>query len=501
MQRGGKGQTPSGGADVTLRNKRGPLARPLAAAALLFGGLAMTIASAQTTPIEPEGPIDPVTGLIIPGQGPEVQEGCLSLAEGVENALDFDPRIERAEANREAARAGITAAQSRNLPQVSAFGQTGFGDTAPLDRRRDDQAGFQLNQELYSFGQRRAAQQQASSRYRAARVGVEESAQDVALGVVNAYLQAAEAVSRVSLAEEEAAVYGRDAESAATRLERRVITLTDASQIRARFARARSQVIDAKVAAATAMERLKLLTDNPYLECLAPSSVPRYMEREAVRLLQLAPEMAVDEAIGRSPSLRRLRAQTNAAEAQLKEARRAHMPTVSLTAFQLWASENVPQQIFEDTDGDGIGDTPRTVANSDVVQDSRVGLNLQQELFTGGRIRAGRNDAAARVQGAQADARLERLSLEDQVRRALAEARALREANVALSEARDQARIQLDSTLKEYERRTKTLTDLVLATEDYYTAANQELSTRFRFYAALARLQASMGTIADPALR
>lgn len=452
--------------------------------------VAMTIALSGTA-IADNGDspdIDPVTGLIIPDQGTVGDDGCLSVEQAVTSALDFDPRIDRAQANKQAARAGVAAARSRNLPQVSAFGQTGFGDTAPLDRRRDDQAGFQLSQELYSFGQRRAAQDAAAFRYRAARVGVEETAIDIALGVVTAYLQAAEASARVALAKEEAAVYGRDAESAATRLERRVITLTDASQIRARYARARSSVIDASVAAATAMERLKLLTDNDALSCLAPESVSGYMQTEGARLLQLAPQIAVDEALGRSPALRRLRAESVAAEAGVREARRGHMPSISLTAFQLWASENT----FDPLTGE---------AGTDTVEDSRVGLNLQQQLFTGGRLKAGRDDAIARLQGARADARLEELSLEDQVRRRLAEARALREANAALAEARDQARIQLDSTLKEYDRRTKTLTDLVLATEDYYTAANQELATRYDFYGALAGLQAAMGLIATPGVQ
>lgn len=413
------------------------------------------------------------------------QPACLSFPQAIADAVAFDPRIAGSTADREMAHAGVLAARARNLPQVSVFGQAGIGDD-PIDRRRDDQFGLQFQQELYSFGSRKSAKDASIARLKAARLQVEETKAGIAQGVALAFLDVQRAEALVTLAEEQQDIFRQDADTAASRLARSIITLTDTSQIRARYARARSETINADVGVQIAKARLEVLTDRDAIGCLDHPSAADTLEQQAEVFLSQTADEAVDDALSRAVALRRARAQVIAARAGVTEANRANMPVLSLTAYALTEyQENV--QVFDETGA---------LVTDDIYEgDSRIGLSLTQDLYAGGRNRARRLDARARLKGARADSDLERIVVKDAVKRALAQAKAQQAAGKALLEASEQARIRLDTTRRAYDRGTKTLTDLVLATEDYFAAASQETNARFDYYASLVRLSGTMGTL------
>ena len=424
--------------------------------------------------------------LALAGSAAAQDAGCLGFEAAMRSALDFDPRIEGASAQADAARANVLASQALDRPSVSLFGQYGFGDTQPIDRTRDDQVGVQATIDLYTFGQRKAAQAAAQAQLQAARLGVKAARADIAEGVAIAYLDVLQAASVLDLARGQAETYARDAELSQSRLDRAIITLTDASQIRARFAVAQSDVVNAEVAYEAALVRLSVLADLP-VACVAEDSATRTLGADAQTVLALSPEAAAERAKARSYQLRQARAGRRAAEASYDEAKRANLPTLSANAFALYNYGEAA--VFED----GV------FAGTENVFDGqeRVGLALRQDLYAGGRNAARRADARARVRQARSDVDFQALVLEDRVKRALVQARAAREAGLGLLEASREGRIQLDATTREYERGTKTLTDLVLATESYYGAARRETEARFAFYSALTRLYAALGTLTD----
>lgn len=452
-------------------------------------GVVLATAHLQGTPIEPtvsaQAASTPAATATPAAQQPG-NAACLALGEAVDQALNYDPRIDAARASRQRARADVISAHSRNLPQLSAFGQAGLGDSdVPLDRRRDNQLGLQFSQEIYSFGERRLANDAARLSYRASSYGLEEQKNQIALATGQAYLEYARALAIVELSKEQTEAFRQDAEAAATRLERRVITLTDASQIRARYARSRSELVNARVDAETALTRLQVLShDN--VSCLDPKSIQSFVSPEAPRVLGLAPEAALDEALANSAVMRQAKSEVASARASLGAAKRSNLPTLSVDGYSLtyWEAVNT-------TTGD----------YTDQSNDHRIGLTLSQDIYTGGRNRARKLSAQAELSNARAQERLQRMSLDDAIRAALAQARARREAGIDLLEARDQARIQLDYTKREYDRGTKTLTDLVLANEDYFLAASQEVDARYSFYASLLELYSAMGLLGEDGLR
>ena len=408
-------------------------------------------------------------------------EACLSFATALRQALVGDPRIESASAQADQAFANLQAANAQDRPNVALFGQTGLYDTLPLDRTRNDQLGVQVTQELYSFGQRAASKAQAAAQAQAARYGVDASRQDVAEGVAAAYLEALRTAAVAELTTEQEASFARDADLAQSRLDRRVITLTDASQIRARYAFAQSDTLTARADAEAALVRLTVLADLPRVPCVTEESAAALLGREADAVLALTVQAATDRASDRSYSLKAARAGVRAAAAGMDEARRANLPRVGVNAFTVYSDRQ--ENFF----------TP-----SEFGADSQVSFTLRQDLYAGGRNAARRADARARLRGARADVDLERFVIEDRVGRALARARAARASSGALAEASQEGRTRLDATQREYELGTKTLTDLVIANEAYFNAARQEANARYAYYSALVSLYAALGILTDP---
>ena len=420
------------------------------------------------------------------------QEACLGFPAALREAVAFDPRVAGAAAGRDSARANLLAAYAQNKPTVQVFGQTGFNEVRPLDQTRDDQFGVQATLDLYTFGQRAAAQEAARAQFEAARYGVASARIDVAEGVALAYLDVLRSEALARLAAEEQEAYREDAEAAAGRLERRVITLTDASQIRSRFAVARAATTDAEAAYEAALVRLAVLADQP-VSCVAPETAVRTLGSGAARVLALTPEGVFERAKERSFALREARSNVAAARSGLKEANRANLPRISANAFALTNYGEITTREFDPDLGGFVSETNEVFSG-----DQRVGLSLRQDLYAGGRNQARRADARARLTAARSDVGLQELILEDRVRRAFAQARAAQTSGLALLEASREGRTRLDATITEYRRGTKTLTDLVLATQDYYQATSRETAARYDFYTALVRLYAAMGTLMDP---
>lgn len=407
------------------------------------------------------------------------EPACPTLPQVVDASLSVAPAVTRAEVEREIARARVLAARSEALPQVRFFGQTGLGDRLPLDQSRDDQLGISANLELFTFGQRSAAISAARQTLRAAQAGELQAQVDIAARSILLAFELLRTAKIVALTTAQTQGYARDADTVHERLERGLVTRSDARQIEARFAAALARREEAERIHETIAIQLSVLTGTE-LHCIDEASAMGLGRGLRSALGAMGAEEALALAEDHAFTLARAEAEVRSAEARLRAANRAGRPSLSLNAFVLGA--------YDDSELP-IDDRWR--------REDRVGFSIRQDLFTGGRLRAERAESRSRLRGAMADLEAEEQQLELEVRTAVAGA--VRQDVIATRRAvaARAALDRLEATLLELERGTKTVTEFVLANEAYYDAAIDEANAAFLRDEDLVRLAAITGLLLD----
>lgn len=404
---------------------------------------------------------------------------CVSLPEAVSAALGTSPVTAQANAQREVARARVLAAQSQRMPQVQVFGQTGIGDRQPLDQSRDDQVGVSANLELFSFGQRSAAITAARETLRAAQAGELQAQVQIAEQAILLFFELLRTQATVDLSRAQAENYSAEAETVEKRLERGLVTRSDARQIEARYAGAIARREEAEISRDEIAVQLSILVGVD-IPCAEEASARALGEGLQGELGGVTAEEALALAEGNAMRMRQARANVYAAEARLREANRAGRPTVSVNAFVL-GNYNDSELPFDNR----------------WEQEDRVGFSLRQELYAGGRLKADRAERRGQLRSARADLEGERQQLEYEVRRAILGAQRQGVVTRQRMLARTAAEDRLEATRMELERGTKTITDFVLANEDYYAAAIEEVAASYARDEELVRLAAATGLLLD----
>ncbi|MEO0700359.1 MAG: TolC family protein, partial [Pseudomonadota bacterium] len=260
-------------------------------------------------------------------------EPCLNPQQAVAQALENAPETLTAEAERDFARASLIAARSRRYPQIGLFGQTGIGDSQPIDQSRDDQLGLSASLELTSFGQRSAAITAARETLRAAEAGELAAMVEVAQTSLIYYTNLLRTELLVELTTRQTDGYARDAQTVTSRLERQLITLADARQIQSRYAAALARREQAILIRDNARAELAIFVGvDPTCTANAEDVLPSPIVQ---RLASMSREEAITRADQQSYDLLSARAARRAAQAELRQANRSGLPTVSLNAFAL----------------------------------------------------------------------------------------------------------------------------------------------------------------------
>lgn len=189
------------------------------------------------------------------------------------SATDASPRVAAALRAAESAEAGLAAARSAWLPRLQATGGYSVFGGAESSTTGEWQAGIRVSYPLFTDGSRRAATDAAGARARAARAGVELVREEVALAADRARTDEEEARARVASLEAAVARYEE-----LVRVER--LALAEGSgvqsdflravaaleQARAGLARARHDVLDARVAGARALGSLTVDWIEDFME-------------------------------------------------------------------------------------------------------------------------------------------------------------------------------------------------------------------------------------------
>lgn len=396
---------------------------------------------------------------------------ALTLDEAIALAIQYDPGLRRAQAEREAAHARLQQARAGGLPSVllsasAAEGSTNFGNFFGFGQRTltPRSAEVSITQPILTGGavsaavsQAKAGEAQAGSGYEAVRLGL-------IADVAEAYVAVRIAEQAVGLQQAEVEELAVVRSQAQRKFDDGEVSRTDVDQAQARLSGARASLASGQGDLAKARARYHVLVGEEPVGLDAPGEPPATPQTL---------EDAVEQAKAGAPGVAAAEQAVRAAEAAVRRARAEGAPTLSLVA----QASTIRDQFFPGYKADG----------------GAVGVAARWPLFTGGLV-------SGKVSEAQAGQRAAEAAL-DQARAASEEAaidawQARQTADQVAQAASDQAKAAqsaLDSVRNETRVGAKPTLDLLDAEREALAARIGQLQADGARVVAAYRLKAAIG--------
>ena len=432
------------------------------------------------------------------------------LAEVYARALQNDPLIREAEANRLATLESKPQALSALLPQLSAGAGydareadgeapfTGFnadGDIVSLVGRSDTESDttswdVTLRQSIFRWENwvtlRRADREVAQ-----AGVDYQAAQQDLILRTAERYFNVLAAKDTLTAAEATYEALGRQLEQAEKRFEVGLIAITDVQDSRSAYDSATAAVIQAKRNLATQQEFLRELTGDSFDTLAKPGP----------KLPLVAPDPANEEDWVKMAMDQNLRLASSRLAAEITRddisfQRGGHYPSVDLVLSR--GNQEVSGDrtfSFEDPiTGEPVATISPLDSNTD---DTFVGLQLTLPIYSGGATSSRVRQAEYRHRAARE--RLERTAREterdtrDSYLGVMSEMSRVQ----ALEQAVESAKVALQATEAGYEVGTRTTVDVLEARRRLFEAETLFARSRYDYLINVVKLRLASGTL-DP---
>jgi outer membrane protein len=430
------------------------------------------------------------------------------LVEVYQRAMQNDPQIREADANRLASRESKPQAWAALLPQLSASGsydkidqeisQTRLTQLDPSDPNsalvpRASTSTSDLTQKRYDITLRQtlfrwdqwAALKRADAEVAQAEADYQAAQQELIQRTAQRYFDVLAAQDTVDAAEATLEAFSRQLEQADKRFEVGLIAITDVQEARAAHDQAAAAVIQAKRSLATAEELLRELTGESFETLSAPI--------EDMPLKTPDPqneEQWVATALEQNLRVISARLATDIAKQDVNVARSGHLPSFDIVA-------NRGDQDFT---GDQVGRnaagivTPRSPADQTQLTDS-IGIQVTVPIFSGGGTSSSVRQRVYLHRAARE--RLERANRETE--------RATRDAYLgvlseisrvkALRQALESSKTALQATEAGYEVGTRTTVDVLDARRRLFEAQTNYSRSRYDYILNLLNLQIATGTL------
>ena len=428
------------------------------------------------------------------------------LLEVYQRALQNDPIIREADANRLASRESKPQALAALLPQLEASGGYSKVDQefsrTQLQRLAEDetelipvtittdsdtdgyQYSIQLRQTLFRWDQWAALKRadaevaQAEADYRAAQ-------QDLIQRTAQRYFEVLAAQDTVEAAQATQEAFSRQLEQADKRFEVGLIAITDVQESRAAHDQAVANVIQAKRALATAQELLRELTGEPFDTLAAPVDEMPLQSPDPE-----SEEQWVTAALDQNLRVISARLATDIAKQDVRAARSGHYPAIDLVASR-------GDQDFDGTQisRSGAGDAGiESPADQSQTTDS-IGIQVTFPIYSGGATSSRVRQRVYLHRAARE--RLERTARETE--------RATRDAYLgvlsemsrvqALRQALQSSSTALQATEAGFEVGTRTTVDVLDARRQLFDAQTNYSRSRYDYILNVLQLQLATGTL------
>jgi len=433
--------------------------------------------------------------------------GAANLIEVYQRALQNDPQIREAEANRLASREAKPQALAALLPQISATGSynQNDGDSSVVRVQQVDatnpnspfvprqsfvttdtgnrQYQLTLRQTLFRWDQweslKRADEQvaQAEADYQAAQ-------QDLISRTAQRYFDVLAAQDTVDAAQATLEAFTRQLEQADKRFEVGLIAITDVQEARAAHDQAVADVIASKRSLATSQELLRELTGERFDVLSTPV--------DDMPLRTPAPENE-DEWVAKAQeqNLRVISARlaTDIAKQDIRVARTGHFPTIDLVGTRA-DSKTFGDGTIRSGSGLPIDNPPDGEQKND-----SIGIQVTVPIFSGGATQSRVRQTVYLHRAARE--RLERAHRETE--------RATRDAYLgviseisrvrALKQALESSRTAIQATEAGFEVGTRTTVDVLDARRQLFTAQTNYSRSRYDYIINVLNLQLAAGTL------
>lgn len=401
-------------------------------------------------------------------------------------ALENDPQLLRASAERDAAKSGVDVSRADWWPQVDfsmSYANTNqdsvnVNDDGTWNIRNTSSTRFgrqiSLSQTVFNLGTWRATGITEKQAYQA-EVNYLLSRQQLMLRVTQTYFNVLSAIDSLEFAQAEKRAIERQLEQTRQRFSLGLTAITDVHEAQAQFDNAVAREIQAQNAVEIALEGLREITGRQHsnihvlnTENFSPSrpdpeGVARWIETAHDRNLQLL--------IGRSA--------VEVADQRIELARAGHYPTVRFNAS------------YSDDDQRGGG---RTVTG---LNSRQVGLTASIPLYSGGRTIASTQQARDNFVVASQTLEESRRSVERSVRAAYFDVVATISTIAALEQAVISAESALNATQAGFEVGTRTIVDVLNSTRNLFDARRNLSEARYSYINRTLALHQAAGTISE----
>jgi outer membrane protein len=401
-------------------------------------------------------------------------------------AVQRDPKLRSAEANRNAVDERRAQAQAAFLPTITASG------TRNKNRENVRTEGYIYSQppgEAYFYDKQYrvslsqpvlhaellAGYQAASADLRQAEAQYVAAVQELMVRVAQAYFDVLAAEDALALATAEKNALAHQMESARERLKGGLVPITDVRDAEAAYENALSQEIEAHNQVADKREAIAEITGTRPAD-LAP------LGRDLPLALPDPSDILkwTDAAARQNPGIEAASAAVASARETVSQMRAGHYPTLD------FVSTRSRSQADASISGPGVS-TDNTV----------TGLQLTIPLFQGGMVNARTQEAAWRYEAAQQELEARRRNVERTARSSflgvsggIAKIGALKQSVAAASES-------LDAKTEGYRAGLYTMLDVLNATRDLFRTQRDLAQARYEYVLSLLQLKQAAGTLRE----
>jgi outer membrane protein len=444
-------------------------------------------------------------GLLLAGFLAVSSAHAANLSEVLELALQSDPQLREAEANRLAALEAKPQARSLLLPQIGLTydtsrteqdGTQGFFDAQAqtfvnfgTDSTDDnDFLTLELQQSLFrwdrwvSLRQADATIAQAEANYQAAR-------QNLLQRVAQRYFDVLAARDSLDATVATKEAVARQLEQAETRFEVGLIAITDVREAQAAYDTAVADEIAAKRTLGTAKELLREITGEYFDELVAPSAELPLVPPEPQNV-----DTWVTSSLQQNANVVSSRLAVDIATETINLRRAGHYPTLDLVLTHEEIEGESDGTIFDVNDPlAGFQDSDST---TDLSSDT-IRLQLNVPIYSGGGT-SSRVREAVHLQRAAKD-RFDRVARETErlTRDSFAGVISEMSRVEALKKALESSQTALEATEAGFEVGTRTTVDVLIARQNLTTARTAYLGSRYDYLLNVINLKLAAGTLTE----